>query len=230
MATSSTVSDPQQILKNGGYGLAILSSFATPILERAWTLGRRFPSRVVDVAMGTRTHATERLHGHHGGRVWYEATDWVALGRAISALHIAPDDVTVVYMFNPVIGETFTVAMERLLESVDRVPRRVRLLYNLPFEHNWLMGTGRFRAVAVAPNAWPARRDPTQVIVTYEVLPADAADPCGDPRFVGAWAGPNDLRAKLGPPYRDARPLPSRRARRFTRATHGHRRRRTGRI
>ncbi len=58
-----------------------------------------------------------------------------------------PDDVTVAYFANPFTGEIFRTVIEQLLASVDRQPRRLRLVYRNPVEHDYLMSTGRFRPV-----------------------------------------------------------------------------------
>ena len=103
-----------------------------------------------------------------------------------------PDDVSVVHMFCPFTGDVFASTIDRLLASIDRRPRRVRLLYNFPFEHNYLLSTGRFRPVRVQPNSWPAQHDrPTQVIITYEIVDG-ASVPLAETVDVGAWAGPYD--------------------------------------
>jgi SAM-dependent methyltransferase len=55
-----------------------------------------------------------------------------------------PDDVTVVYMYNPFRGATFEAAIAKLIASVDRRPRTVRLVYLNPKEHDRLIATARF--------------------------------------------------------------------------------------
>lgn len=56
-----------------------------------------------------------------------------------------PDDLSFAYMFSPFTGETFRAFIDRLIASHDRAPRRLRLLYVNPEEHEALMATGRFR-------------------------------------------------------------------------------------
>ena len=58
-----------------------------------------------------------------------------------------PDDVSVVYMFHPFDGAVFDAAIERLIESADRRPRRLRLLYRFAVAHDRLVRTGRFELV-----------------------------------------------------------------------------------
>lgn len=56
-----------------------------------------------------------------------------------------PDDMTVGYAYNPFVGDVFQTLIDKLIESVDRAPRSVRLIYRTPMEHDRIMATGRFR-------------------------------------------------------------------------------------
>lgn len=56
-----------------------------------------------------------------------------------------PDDMTYAYLFNPFTGETFMHVLDNIIESLDRAPRKVTIIYVNPVEHEALMGTGRFR-------------------------------------------------------------------------------------
>lgn len=58
-----------------------------------------------------------------------------------------PDDVTVVFLYNPFGGEIFNEFIRRLLASVDRRPRTVRIIYANPREEAGLLATGRVRLV-----------------------------------------------------------------------------------
>ena len=58
-----------------------------------------------------------------------------------------PDDLTIVYFFNPFEGETFACVFDRILASLDRAPRRMRVVYRKPTQHEYVMGTGRARVV-----------------------------------------------------------------------------------
>jgi hypothetical protein len=83
-----------------------------------------------------------------------------------------PDDVTVAYLYSPVVGETFDRVIGNIVASVDRRPRALRVLYNFPFEHNRLLATNRVQVVGVASSRWPLRdRSGGHVIVSYVVLP-----------------------------------------------------------
>lgn len=57
------------------------------------------------------------------------------------------DDVTVVFLGNPFAGSIFDHVVHALLESVDRIPRTVRIIYFNPVEEAKLLETGRVRLV-----------------------------------------------------------------------------------
>jgi Histone methylation protein DOT1 len=83
-----------------------------------------------------------------------------------------PDDVTVAFFFNPFIGATFAGVIDRLLDTLDARPRRLRLIYRNPVEDAYLRGTARFRPVrrlrGLRPDAEWSRSKST---VMYEALP-----------------------------------------------------------
>jgi len=54
-----------------------------------------------------------------------------------------PDHVTVVYMNNPFHGELFRIALQKVIQSFDRSPRRMRLICRAAFEHRVLIDTGK---------------------------------------------------------------------------------------
>lgn len=71
---------------------------------------------------------------------------------ADAACYRVPDDVSVVHIFNPFSGPVLTAAIDRVLESIDRAPRAVRLVYSNPREdgHESILGSGRARLVRQA--------------------------------------------------------------------------------
>jgi 16S rRNA G966 N2-methylase RsmD len=81
-----------------------------------------------------------------------------------------PDDVSVVYMGNPFQGNTFRAVIQRLLESVDRSPRRLRMIYFEPVERETLDATGRFRLIRRGRGVlrWWRTLD---TLLMYDVLP-----------------------------------------------------------
>jgi SAM-dependent methyltransferase len=84
-----------------------------------------------------------------------------------------PDEASVIFMFNPFIGQTFHAAVDHIFESYDRKPRGLHIVYHYPWEHNWLLSTGRVIVDNVQPGIWPALPRWWQggdVIVTYRVV------------------------------------------------------------
>lgn len=83
-----------------------------------------------------------------------------------------PDDITIAYLYNPFRGEIFAAAITRLIESHDRNPRRVRLIYVNPTEHHQLLATNRFRLVRRLHGIRPGRRwSRTASTYVYEIVP-----------------------------------------------------------
>jgi predicted RNA methylase len=66
-----------------------------------------------------------------------------------------PDDASVIFMHNPFFGETFRQAMINVFASYDRNPREMHIVYMFPWEHEWLLSTGRVEVESVRPEGWP---------------------------------------------------------------------------
>lgn len=58
-----------------------------------------------------------------------------------------PDDLTVVYFFHPFFGETLDIVLGNLVESLDRNPRRMSIIYSHPLSGDQILATNRFRLV-----------------------------------------------------------------------------------
>jgi SAM-dependent methyltransferase len=56
-----------------------------------------------------------------------------------------PDDLTIGYLYHPFTHETFDAVLQKIVASIDRRPRRVRLIYLLPIQASRILSTGRFR-------------------------------------------------------------------------------------
>ena len=83
-----------------------------------------------------------------------------------------PDDASTVFLFNPFLGQTFRSAMARIFDSFDRNPRPIHIVYEHPWEHDWLVSTGRIIVENVRPMAWPAPRrwwKGGHVVTTYHL-------------------------------------------------------------
>jgi SAM-dependent methyltransferase len=93
------------------------------------------------------------------------------------ATYRIPDDVTVVYAYNPVRGELFEKAMRALIASYDRNPRPMHLLYRYPREHDRLEASGRFDLLKTV-TTWrprPSWKRATAINI-YRIGPAPIAD------------------------------------------------------
>lgn len=58
-----------------------------------------------------------------------------------------PDDVTMAYLYHPFVGETFDALLRHIVDSLDRHPRRLRLIYQAPAGGAKVLSTGRFGLV-----------------------------------------------------------------------------------
>jgi hypothetical protein len=166
-------------------------------------------------AQGNVQQARSRLRARHVESVNASVLEWRI-----------PDDTSVIFMFNPFIGQTFRSAMGLVFESYDRSPRELRIVYQFPWEHDWLLSTGRATVQSVRPSGWPAlpgwwRRG--DVIVCYRITaaPADGRPhdgqsrsrptrPAGRRRAAERWSRPNGHRFAMSAPGQDTLYSPSR--------------------
>jgi hypothetical protein len=133
------------------------------------------------------------------------ACDDISLELVDAASYEVPDDVTVAHLYCPFTGPVFAAAVQGLLDSLDRRPRRLALVYTVPYEHNFLLSTGRVRPIDSVPSRWPALRlEPHEVTVTYAVRPTEgdfpaAAELMRDARVRDSrWLAPTDVAVDLG--------------------------------
>jgi SAM-dependent methyltransferase len=92
-----------------------------------------------------------------------------------------PDEVSVVYMFNPFVGETFESVIRKLIASVDRHPRAVRVILRNGASHDRLMRTGRFRLMRTSLGLRPSRDWREATAVRLYVLEPRASLPGARP-------------------------------------------------
>ncbi|HEV2059280.1 MAG TPA: class I SAM-dependent methyltransferase [Solirubrobacteraceae bacterium] len=87
-----------------------------------------------------------------------------------------PDDATLIFLYNPFRGHVFESVIQKLLESVDRLPRRMRVIYLYPTEAQYLRSTGRFRTLRRA-RGWRPTPEWSRSYDTYllDVLPSHVA-------------------------------------------------------
>jgi hypothetical protein len=87
-----------------------------------------------------------------------------------------PDDLTIAYLFRPFTGATFRGFIENLIASYDRSPRRLRILYVKPEDHDALLATGRIREISPPMGLIPRlQRYDADWARLYEVTPRSSA-------------------------------------------------------
>jgi SAM-dependent methyltransferase len=81
-----------------------------------------------------------------------------------------PDDITIVYAYDPFEGDLFDALTRDLIASVQRRPRALRFIYLAPYQEHQLLQTGRIRLIRRV--RWGVRRlDPRwQGVALYEVF------------------------------------------------------------
>lgn len=134
-----------------GMGRAVILAARLPI-ERAE--GVELSEKLVRLARAN----VERTRGRRRCRD-------VRIVHADALTYDLPDDVTIAFFNNPFTGDVFAGVLERLIASHDRRPRRLRLIYRTPTEHEMIVGTGRFRLVRQEDNDGESSR-----INVYEAL------------------------------------------------------------
>jgi SAM-dependent methyltransferase len=80
-----------------------------------------------------------------------------------------PDDVTVAFVGNPFADDVFAGFIRRVLASLDRRPRRLRLVYNGPREERQLLESGRFERVRYG-RSFLSGAERHRHIVLYEAM------------------------------------------------------------
>lgn len=88
--------------------------------------------------------------------------------------YLIPDDVTVIYLFNPFRDAIFDAVLAQLKESLERRPRSVRLIYRNAIHHEQLLASG-FRLVRVSPGLRPSREWRRRTAIRLYLLSPSAA-------------------------------------------------------
>jgi SAM-dependent methyltransferase len=107
----------------------------------------------------------------------------VELVTADAADFAIPEDLTIVYLYHPFGGETFEKVLGNIVGSLDRKPRPLRLIYQLPLNEDRILATGRFELVGT-PVTRPARR-----IAVYASTPTGDTQHRRKTRYAGTAAG-----------------------------------------
>ena len=96
--------------------------------------------RVIGAELDTQLHASAQANlARRKGRRPY---DEVELIRADATEFELPDDVTVIYLFNPLTGTDFEKVLGKIQESLDRNPREFVIMHAHPRMHDSLVNAG----------------------------------------------------------------------------------------
>lgn len=187
-----------------GKGMALLVAGRLPY---RWVVGVEIDEKLSRYARHNVRLARRRLRAGRVDSVTASVLDWPF-----------SDDTSIVFMFNPFIGQTFRAAVHRVFDSYDRRPRDLHIVYGYPWEHDWLVSTGRVIVESVRPRTFPPRLrwwPSADVIVSYRVVEASEGNPVAPvpdrtirPQHwrlgrarpycaVQRWSGPNDHRFAL---------------------------------
>ena len=142
---------------------------------RAVYIASRFPfRRVIGVERSPELH---RLARDNLRTVRWPGRATTELVCADIADYPIPDDVTVVYLYNPIFNDVLESFVRRLVASVDLAPRRVRIAYfNPQYEHLILAGGGeRIHKIGRLRNSLRLDIENARSYETalYELVPAE---------------------------------------------------------
>lgn len=144
------------------------SGMGRVVLQAALTYPFR---RVIGVELSTELHDIAQANVDRN-RDRLRVRD-VTLVNADALDYTVPDDLTVAFFYNPFGGEIFRNVIERLLESVDRCPRELKIIYGNPVEEAMLLGTGRIEQIRALSGLRPTKEWSTSnAFRMYRVLAA----------------------------------------------------------
>ena len=140
-----------------GKGRVVIQAAAYPLRR---VIGVEVSEQLLEVA--------RRNVAHNDGRLRAE----VELVQADALEWEIPDDVTIVYMFNPFLGELFSQVIDRLAAFAERSGRPLRLIYVNPEEHERVAAHPRVRELAGPSGLVPRlARMPPDDIRRYVIEP-----------------------------------------------------------
>ncbi len=119
----------------------------------------RFPvRRVIGVEIDKDLHAAAEANWERwSGRRRCESVEFICED---ATNYEVPDDLTVVYLYNPFRGEVFERVVDNLRASVVRRARPLKVIYAFPLMHDALVAAG-FSVVQQKPNrSWVSTESP----------------------------------------------------------------------
>lgn len=101
----------------------------------------RFPlRRIIGVELDPQLHALAEtnIRNWQGRR----RCDHIALIQGDATEFDVPDDVTIIFLYNPFLGDIFNKVIAKIVQSLTRRPRSLRVFYIHPRMHDTLIGAG----------------------------------------------------------------------------------------
>lgn len=130
-------------------------------------IGVELSPELNEIARANLERVRPRLRCRHVELVTADASQWDV-----------PDDVSVVYLYNPFKGPIFASVFDRLSEAVDRSGRPLRIVYVSPFEHARLTASDQVVEQSPPPRLWLMLAGLSRHGVRrYELRPASNVDP-----------------------------------------------------
>jgi SAM-dependent methyltransferase len=117
-----------------GMGRAVVLAARYPVRR---VFGIELSSELVEIARNNVRRAMPKLRVNDVEIIQADATDFVT-----------PDDLSLLFMYNPFAADVLDAAMERVRESLERRPRRLQVIYALPkMDRDALQATDWLRRV-----------------------------------------------------------------------------------
>jgi SAM-dependent methyltransferase len=137
-------------------------------------IASRFPfRRVIGVERAPELH---RLAQENLRRARWPGRAETELVCADVGVYPIPDDLTIVYLYNPIFNDVLEAFAGRLIASVDRHPRPLRIAYFNPQQEDRLLAGGRGRICKIGRlrGAWRLEPEKARSFETflYEIMPA----------------------------------------------------------
>lgn len=124
--------DPDDVFLDMGSGMGRVVLQATDYRPRR-VIGVELSKDLTDIAQQNLARNRDRLRCKDVELIASDALEYEV-----------PDDVTIVFFNNPFTGDVFAEVMRKLEASLDRRPRRMRIIYRNPREHAAVLASGRF--------------------------------------------------------------------------------------
>lgn len=130
---------PDDVFIDFGSGMGCVVVMAATRYPFKRVIGVEISTELQDVARRNVERNRKRFRSQHIELVTADVLDFVL-----------PDDVTVVYLYNPFTGPVFDKVVRELERSLERSPREMRVIYLNPAEEERLLAPGFMQLVRSA--------------------------------------------------------------------------------